>query len=135
MRFIHSLTLAAAMLLQTPGASAAPGSQKSTVVTKAESGKTGLTFTFRVVPEAKLHINQEGPWQLELLTAPGLTFASTTLKKNVVDFGLPGFTAMTTMPPSLKSGSLAYKLIAFVCTDDKALCFRDVHTGEINWKK
>jgi len=135
MRFIHSLTLAAAMLLQTPRALAAPGSQKSTVVTKAESGKTGLTFTFRVVPEAKLHINQEGPWQLELLTAPGLTFASTTLKKNVVDFGLPGFTAMTTMPPSLKSGSLAYKLIAFVCTDDKALCFRDVHTGEINWKK
>jgi len=127
--------LAASSTIITAATSAAPAAQKSKVEAKVEPSKSGLAFHFHVVPDAGLHINQEGPWQLEIKAAPGLTFASTTLKKDAVDFALPGFTLATTVPPSQSSGSVTYKLIAFVCTDDKAQCFRDVLSGEVAWKR
>jgi hypothetical protein len=132
-------TVAASILatasMITAAASAAPAAQKSKVEAKVEPSKSGLAFHFHVVPDTGLHINQEGPWQLEIKAAPGLTFASTTLKKDAVDFALPGFTLATTVPPSQSSGSVTYKLIAFVCTNDKAQCFRDVLNGEVAWKR
>ena len=132
---VATVVLAASSSLIAASASATPAAQKSKVEAKVEPSKSGLAFHFHVVPDAGLHINQEGPWQLEIKTAPGLTFASTTLKKDAVDFALPGFTLATTVPPSQSSGSVTYKLIAFVCTDDKAQCFRDVLNGEVAWKR
>jgi len=108
--------------------------KNSSVAVEAKPLGQNLQLAFKVSPRAGLHINLEGPWKLELKNAGGLAFAKTTLVRADMDEKLPGFVLTTTAKPAQVSGEVAYKLIAFVCTNDKTQCYRDVHTGKAPWK-
>jgi hypothetical protein len=92
-----------------------------------------LELSFKVVPEAGLHVNMEGPWKLELKRHDGLAFAKTTFAKSDMQEKVPGFVATTSAKPSQAKGDVEYSLVAFVCTDDKTQCFREVHSGKAAW--
>jgi hypothetical protein len=91
------------------------------------------TLAFKVAPASGLHINLEGPWRLDITSSPGLKVAKASLLKLDMDEKLPGFIAKGEAAVGAKGGQLEYKLIAFVCTDDKSRCYRDVHTGKATW--
>ena len=122
--------LAAAALTQAVPAWAA---DHAAVAAAAKPAGGGIAFEFKVNPAHGLHINMEGPWKLELTDTAGLAFAKTTLTKGEMDEKLPGFTIKTAGLPQAKSGDVGYKLTAFVCTDDKTQCFRDVLSGKVGW--
>lgn len=100
----------------------------------AQSAGDKLQLTFKVVPDAGLHANMEGPWKLELKNTDGLALVKTTFAKGDMDDKLPGFVVQTTAKPAKLGGDVDYTLTAFVCTDDKTQCYREVHTGKLPWK-
>lgn len=106
----------------------------SVEVTSTKKGDN-LEFTFKVKPTAGIHITLEAPWKLALKQTDGLAFASTDLNKAAMDDKLPGYVVATTAAPGKVSGKMAYALTAFVCTENKTQCFREVHNGEVDWQK
>jgi hypothetical protein len=88
------------------------------------------TVEFKVVPNSGLVINTEGPWSLVVDEKSPLKFKKTQFKVADFDAKLPGFrgdyssefkkTDNTTL-------STTYKMVVFVCTADKKVCYRDVH--------
>ena len=119
-------------LVLSTAALAAPDHAK--VDAAAEKAGAGLELRFKVVPESGLHVNMEGPWKLELTGTDGLKLPKTTLTKGDMDEKLPGFVVKTAAKPAKASGDVDYKLTAFVCSDDKTQCYREVHTGKLPWK-
>ena len=108
--------------------------RNSSVAVDAKPQGQNLQLAFKVSPKAGLHINLEGPWKLEIKNTGGLAFAKTTLVRTDMDEKLPGFILTTTAKPAQAHGEVAYKLTAFVCTNDKTQCYRDVHTCKAPWK-
>ncbi len=93
-----------------------------------------LVFTFTNVPDDGLVTNLEGPWKLDLKSAPGLKLAKTTFARAELDEKNASFSFKTTAKPEGKEGVIEYKFITFVCTKDKTTCYRDVHEGKADWK-
>lgn len=104
----------------------------STVSVQTVVKGDGLALTFKVSPASGLHINMEGPWTLEIKNPTGLSMAKTTFRKTDMDEKIPGF-AVTGAKPEAPHGSFDYQLTAFVCTNDKTQCYRDVLTGKADW--
>jgi hypothetical protein len=127
MKFLLSLLFATNAF-----AMGAPDHSKVAVDAKPAGDK--LQLVFKVEPTNGLHINMEGPWKLELKSSDGLAFAKTTLGKDAMDEKLPGFTMTTTAKPAKPAGEVEYSLVAFVCTNDKTQCYREVHNGKAAWK-
>ena len=106
----------------------------SSIDVKTAREKDGkLTFTFKVVPGDKMVINNDGPWKLDIKKSEGITFSTTTLPKAEMKESIPGFTLTSAAPPAAKSGKVEYQMVAFVCTKDKTLCYRDVHKTTASW--
>ena len=126
------LALPLTLCLSATAFAAAPDHAKLDAAAQKSGDKVELRF--KVVPDAGLHINMEGPWKLELTGADGLALAKTTYVKSDMDEKLPGFVVKTAAKPSKASGDVDYKLTAFVCTNDKTQCYREVHTGKLPWK-
>jgi hypothetical protein len=101
-------------------------------VTTAAKGDN-LEMTFKVVPVNGLHINLEGPWKLEIKEHDGLAFSSDKFARKDLDEKLTGYVVTTSAKPAKPSGEVDYALTAFVCTDDKTACYREVHTGKAPW--
>ena len=118
-----------------PFATLAAGPSHSQVETKVIPEGEVLRFDFKITYPQGLHLNREAPWKLELTSSPSLKFNQTVWDRTALDDKLPGFHAKTTAKPNDPKGTLSYTLTAFVCTDDKSQCFRDVLKGEINWNR
>jgi hypothetical protein len=127
--------LALALASTIGGIALADGDHATVTVEAVPAAASNLEFHFTVVPAAGLHINMEGPWKLELTGTNGLTFAHTTFAKGDMDKAVPGrFVATTTAKPAAPAGDVEYALTAFVCTDDKTQCYREVKKGKAGWK-
>ena len=93
-----------------------------------------VSFSLKVVPNKGMKTSLDAPWKLNVLKNDGLTFKSTELKKADLDGALPGFSFASVGKPSAASGKLDYKMTAFICTEDKTQCYRDVLEGTVEWK-
>ena len=109
----------------------AAGAHSAVAVKGRWEGKA-LSLDFVVEPQSALHINDEGPWRLELAAVPApLKLTKSTWDRSDFDAKLPGFKVRgEALGAAPVSGKVAYKLTAFVCTNDKTQCYRDVLTGE-----
>ena len=107
----------------------------SSVEAKAVPVGENLRLDFKVIAADGLHVNQDAPWSLELKEAPGLSFSQMKWNKAALDKALPGFSTTTNAKPNQAKGVVNYTLTAFVCTDDKKLCHRDILKGELPWQK
>ncbi len=94
-----------------------------------------LTVQFKVVPNSDMGINLEGPWSLEIKDAGGLTIETKKLARPQLNEQMPGFSVTASVPPQAQSGKLGYRLVSFICTKDKSVCYRDVHDGTAGWKR
>lgn len=111
---------------------AEPDKHSSVAVTTAAKG-ANLELTFKILPTSGLHINLEGPWKLQMKTHDGLSFDNDTLVRKDLNEGLTGFVVTSKSAPTKPAGAIDYTLIAFVCTNDKTSCYRDVHNGKAAW--
>ena len=128
----RTLLLLSSLLLSAGAFAAAPEHAK--IDAAADKAGDKVELRFKVVPESGLHVNMEGPWKLELTGTDGLGLQKTTFAKGDMDEKLPGFVVKTAAKPAKAAGDVEYKLTAFVCTDDKTQCYREVHTGKLPWK-
>ncbi|MBP9706847.1 MAG: hypothetical protein KBD78_04335 [Oligoflexales bacterium] len=85
---------------------------------------------FKVVPNSGLVINTEGPWSLVVDEKSPLKFKKTQFKVADFDAKLPGFRGDFSSDLKITTkarSSTNYKMIVFVCTANKKVCYRDVH--------
>lgn len=116
-----------------PAPSATPSNSKqaSVQVDWAAQPDGQLKFNFKAVPGKGLKINTEGPWSLELKAHDGLTVEKSKLVRADFQADLGGFSLLS--KPKGKSGKVTYKMVVFVCTENKSQCFRDVQQGSFDW--
>ena len=116
-------------------ANAADKKTHSQVNARAEAAGDLVKFEFKVTMADGLHLNKDAPWALKLEPASDIEFKQNKLGKADLDEGLPGFRVETATKPKVAKGTVPYTLTAFVCTDDKKLCYRDVLQGEVAWQR
>lgn len=110
--------------------------EHSKVESSVNPGKDGkMEMVFRITTNKGIKVNDEGPWELNLTDLNGLKLDGDNGKGSFkkVDFSIPGFKVTGIATDGKKSGTLKYKLRSFICTEDKARCFMEVHTGEQAW--
>ena len=108
--------------------------EHSLVKAKAATGDQGqLNFEFKVEPNKDMQVTLDAPWQLKVSGHQGLVFEKTTLKKADLDEALPGFKLAASGKPTVANGSVDFQLTAFICTQDKTRCYREVHKGRVPW--
>jgi hypothetical protein len=110
---------------------AAPKVQ-SKIELEAVPADATVSFNFKVVPEGNMVINEDGPWRLDIQSADGVNMDRQKFEKADIDFKFPGW--KVNGKTSATSGEIEYRATVFVCTKDKAQCFRDVHKGKLPWK-
>lgn len=114
------------------------GSEHSSVETKAAYDKkqSSLTMTFIVKPNKGMKIAPEGPWSLSLEKTGELKLESDQEKfeTKTFDESIPGFRVNAKVIEGKKSGSVAYKIRAFICTEDKTRCYPQALEGKLDWK-
>lgn len=100
---------------------------------KLDSGRA--EFTFKTLPTDGLKINSDGPWKLEIKDPGSVKFEKLEMKKPDWKEADASFVQAGKIQSKAKSTQLAYKLTAFICTQDKAQCFREVIEGktEVKW--
>jgi hypothetical protein len=125
------LMFVATMVFVSGALTAAPTIQ-SKIELEAVSKGSEVSFNFKVVPAANMIINEDGPWRLEIQSADGITIDRKKFEKTDLDFTHPGWKVLG--KTSATSGEIEYRATVFVCTKDKAQCFRDVHKGKLPWK-
>jgi hypothetical protein len=111
----------------------AAGRAQVEVSAKATPNKL-VELTFKTSPADGLSINPEGPWHLKITDAGGLKFDKMEFKRPEWKEQISGFTAMAT-PAKDKTGTIKYRLVAFICTKEKTQCFREVIEKEakVSW--
>lgn len=111
--------------------------ENSVLETKVVPQGAGIELIFKVTPKKGIKLTQEGPWSLTLTDTDGLGLSLTkgqfSLNADKYDSGVPGF-KVPVATASKTSGSVSYKLRAFVCTEDKTRCFPELHKGSLDWK-
>ena len=96
---------------------------------KREDGKVILNF--KVIPNEKMMITSEGPWQLTLTNVQGgdLKMVNGEFVSRSFDEKIPGFSvALTAIKTQI---SFDYILKSFICTTDKKRCYPEIHKGQI----
>jgi hypothetical protein len=89
---------------------------------------------FRVVPNAGLKITPDAPWKLQIKSAEGIELGATEFDRTKFSEKVPGF-EVPVSKINAPSGKLSFKLISFVCTENKTQCYREVHEQTSEWKK
>jgi len=133
---VHSivgLTLTVMTQAAAAEAPAQPRKNSSIEITTTKDASGNAKMTFRVIPEGNMVINDEGPWRLDLVKSEGLSLAKTKFERSDFDFKFPGWQFASTSAPASAAGEIEYRATVFVCTKDKAQCFRDVHKGTTKW--
>lgn len=131
--FMLPFAFATALHAGTQKTPATPSTSKqaSVQVEWARQSDGQVAFDFKTIPAKGLKINSEGPWSLELKEHSGLEVAKAKLGKPEFKENLGGFSVST--KPQGKSGKVTYKMVVFVCTENKSQCFRDVQQGSFDW--
>lgn len=107
-------------------------SKQSSIHASWSTGNDGLvTFQFKTLPADGLKINTEGPWSLELKEHTDLDVEKNQFKRQDFDEKIAGFTF--TGKPKTKNGTIGFKMVTFVCTENKTQCFRNVQQGSFAW--
>jgi hypothetical protein len=107
----------------------------ATIEAKATAQADGtVSFSLKVIPNKGMKTSLDAPWKLNVLKSDGLTIKTAELKRADLDGSLPGFSFATVGKPASGTGKLDYKMTAFICTEDKTQCYRDVLEGSIDWK-
>ncbi len=130
---IAQLAFTTKSLASSQRTSATPSTSKQASIEvdwKKTSGGQ-LTFDFKTIPAKGLKINTDGPWSLELKEYSGLEVVNAKLGKSEFKENLGGFSVSS--KPQVKSGKVTYKMVVFVCTENKSQCFRDVQQGSFDW--
>jgi len=94
-----------------------------------EDGK--LTINFRIAMKEGIEVNDEGPWTLEITGHPGLVIEKTKYEFKDFDQKMPGFAVQASAKPGAEKGELSYRLVAYICTANKVICYRETFTEEI----
>lgn len=99
----------------------------------SKSGK--VTITFSIHPHTGLVINadENSPWKVEMKNVVGLTETEYQVTREEFKESIPGFKLEAQLKGNAEqafSGDI--RLVAFVCTADKARCYRDVHQTKIS---
>lgn len=121
--FVTSLVLSITLLTSNSDAMAA--GRASVKVTSA-STKTGSVLTFATVPSEGLKINDEGPWKLEIKSSKGAQVSTKEFKRSDWKESIAGFEVPITPEKNAKEAEISYKMITFVCTAEKTMCYREV---------
>lgn len=111
--------------------------KNSTLKTTVEHGPDKqIVLQFQVIPNKGILVTDEGPWSLTLRDTTGLALRldekSKAFTLRTYDQKIPGFRVPTTTTGS--SGTLSYRLRAFVCREDKTRCFPEIHKGKLTWQ-
>lgn len=116
-------------LISEQGVAGESPNAKVEVIQENNAGTTNLVF--KVVPQNGLIINEEGPWMLQLSGSAELSKKIAKLKypKSDFDFKVPGVKLSYSSSSKLEE-EVDYSLTAFVCTADKARCYREVLKGK-----
>lgn len=102
----------------------------SSIQVKDDNSKQQMIF--QVVPTENMAINADAPWKLEITEAKGVDLPTRKFGKEQLNEDIPGY-AVKLNKAKEKSGSIAYKFIAFICTKDKTQCYREVHNLKHTW--
>lgn len=103
---------------------------------KTTTGKDqSIKFIFKVIPNNGLKVTHDAPWKLTIEEgAKDLGMAAGVVYKGKeYDGNIPGFQFIAN-PKSTKMGTISYQLKSFICTEDKTLCYPEVHSGKYHWK-
>ncbi|MBC7659222.1 MAG: hypothetical protein H7249_05890 [Chitinophagaceae bacterium] len=113
------------------------GEKHSSVETKTHVIGQNLEIEVLVKPDAGLHVTKDGPWSVTFTKAPGLNLEMKDGKyvSKSFDEKIPGFKVLAPIDSAAKSGTIAYEVRAFICTDDKKQCYPQQLSGTIAWKK
>lgn len=125
------ITLSSLML----GLGSVKHSTVKTAFTFSKTDTDQVTVTFQVVPNDNLKANFNGPWLLEVQDAGTLVMPQAKWDRSQLNESLPGFKWAAKVPAGQEAGSLRYRLVSFICTADKQVCYRDVHQGEAAWRR
>lgn len=100
-------------------------------IQSSQNGKE-ISIVFKVVPEKDILVTDQAPWELKVIESPGLEVISPKggVSKSY-DKAIPGFTLKALTKEA--SGTLKFRLKAFVCTADKTRCFPEIHKGTYHW--
>jgi hypothetical protein len=132
MKTFQMITAALATFAMTSNVFAA-GKAKVEVSAKKLDGDKA-EFTFKTLPSDGLKINSEGPWKLEIKDGGSVKFDKTEMKRGEWKESDAAFIQSGKIKPKTQSSQVAYKLTAFVCTQDKGQCFREVIEGKTDVK-
>lgn len=94
-----------------------------------------VDVTVQVKPHEALAANFNGPWMLEIKEAGSMVLPQNKWTRADLNESLPGFQWQATVPSGESSGKLTYRLVSFICTADKKVCYRDVHKGDLSWQR
>jgi len=115
------------MFLSTSVFAAPP--KQSTIEAKATITKDKkLNLVVKAIPNTGTVINKEGHWTVDIKESP-VAFANKSLKPADFDAKIPGFSLTSTEAVS-KPGTIKYTFVVFVCTADKAKCYRDEYRDQ-----
>jgi hypothetical protein len=129
-QLIPTLSLFAIVMLT--GAAKKP-EHSSIDFSSAKLANGEVQLQFKVVPNKGLTVTTDAPWKLEISEVEGLTLASKSFDRTKLDEKLPGF-VVSAGKPAAATGKLTYKMISFVCTENKTQCYREVHENTATWK-
>jgi hypothetical protein len=91
-------------------------------------------FIFKTLASDGLKINSEGPWKLEIKDSGSVMFEKKEMKRTDWKESDAAFVQTGKTKPKTSSSNISYKLTAFVCTQDKGQCFREVIEGKTDVK-
>jgi hypothetical protein len=99
---------------------------RASVELTASPTKSSTTLKFKTIPAAGLKINSEGPWKLELKSVNGVVPDVKEYNRSEWKEDLAGWEVVTSGAKGSKSIEVVYKMTVFICTADKAICYREV---------
>ncbi len=111
------------------------GSKHSSLKTSTSVQGDELILQFKIQANKGMMLTHQAPWSLSLTNFKSLKLEQKDGKYTSRDYdkNLPGFVIKTKISGS--SGSIDYSMRAFVCTEDKTLCYPQSHKGTVKWSK
>lgn len=95
-----------------------------------KTSKTNEALIMKVEPSKGTHLNYDGPWKLEIKGDLPLVNEKGVYGIEAFDKEKESFTIPLLAKPSAKSKG-DYKLIYFICSDDKSWCKRTETAGTL----
>lgn len=132
MKTIHFFSIALSILSLASTTFAAGKARVEVSAKKLDADRA--EFTFKTMAADGLKINSEGPWKLEIKDSGTVKFEKNEMKRSEWKEVDATFVQSAKVKAKTQSSLIAYKLTAFVCTQDKGQCFREVIEGKTDVK-